>query len=71
MRMRQQLENGVGIYERRFGRPFLIRTTGRPPEQILAQLWNRLGNDLDTEDRVLAQQLRERALIMLARTVVH
>jgi len=47
----------------------VIRTTGRLPAQILVQLWDRLGNDIDTEDRVLAQQLREIALLKLADTI--
>jgi len=68
-RVGQQLQAGVETYQRRFARPFVIRTTGRLPAQILVQLRDRLGNDIDTEDRVLAQQLREIALLKLADTI--
>ena len=38
---------GNAAYEERFGRVFLIRAAGRPPEQILAELRRRLANDDD------------------------
>jgi len=63
--LRQQIESGVRTYENRFGRPFIVRSRDRLPAEILVQLWDRLGHDLDTEDRVLAQQLREDALLDL------
>lgn len=69
IRLRQQLQTGIESYERRFGRPFVIRTDGRLPAQILVQLWDRLGHDVDAEDRVVAQQLREIALRHLANVV--
>ena len=65
-RIREQLAAGVQTYQQRFGRPFLIRTQGRSPAELLTQLWNRLGNDPDTEDRVLAHELRQAALLKLA-----
>lgn len=68
-RIGEQLAAGFCTYEQRFGRPFLIRTAGRLPAQILVQLWDRLGHDVDTEDKVLAQQLRELALLELAARV--
>lgn len=61
-----QLAAGNRAYEERFGRVFLIRAAGRSGEEILAQLETRLGNDPDTEDTVVAGQLREIALLRLA-----
>ena len=65
-RLRDQLTTGAHSYEERFGRPFLVQTTGRSPEELLVQLWDRLGNDPDTEDQVLAHELRQDALRELA-----
>lgn len=67
--LREQLAAGVAQYQRRFARPFMIRTDGKSDRQVLVQLWERLGHDPDTEDRVLAQQLRENALVNLARII--
>lgn len=67
--LREQLAGAVTHYRRRFGRPFLIRTEGKAPTQVLVELWERLGHDIDVEDRVLAQQVRETALLTLARLV--
>lgn len=36
-------------YERRFGRVFLVRAAGRTPEELLAELRRRLGNEPDVE----------------------
>jgi len=69
-RFREQLADGVRTYQQRFGRPFLIGTTGRLPAQILVQLWDRLSHDPDTEDQVLASQLRQLALDEVANKVV-
>jgi OHCU decarboxylase len=44
------------VYERRFGHVFLISAAGRGPEEILADLESRLGNDPVTELRVAADQ---------------
>ena len=67
--LRGQLAGAVTQYQHRFGRPFLIRTEGKAHTQILVELWERLGHDLDTEDRVLAQQVRETTLVTLARRI--
>ena len=67
--LRVQLAAGVAQYERRFGRAFLLRREGRDDAQVLVELWTRLGHDIDTEDRVLAQQVRENALAALARLI--
>ena len=64
-----RLAEGNRAYERRFGRVFLIRAAGRSSEEILAQLQTRLGHDQDTEDDVVADQLRQIALVRLAQVV--
>jgi OHCU decarboxylase len=45
-------------YEERFGHVFLISAAGRPAEEILANLRDRMGNDPDTEVRVAAEEHR-------------
>lgn len=67
--IQQQLAEGNGAYERRFGRVFLIRAAGRSSNEILRQLQTRLRNDPDTEDGVVADQLRQIALVRLAGAV--
>jgi len=52
-------------YEKQFGRVFLIRAAGRSSEEILAALEQRLGNDPATEAGVVADQLRQIALLRL------
>ena len=49
-----QLAEGNRRYEARFGRVFLVRASGRTPEEMLALLRTRLGNDPETELRVAA-----------------
>ena len=63
--VRRRLAEGNRAYERRFGRIFLIRAAGRSSEEILTQLEARLQNDPDTEDQVVADQLRQIALVRL------
>jgi len=43
------IAEGNAAYERRFGRVFLVRAAGRTPDELLAELDRRLGNDPDTE----------------------
>lgn len=52
-------------YEHRFGRVFLICATGLSSGQILTAARARLGNDDDTERRVVAEELRKIALVRL------
>ena len=52
-------------YEERFGRIFLIRAAGRSPEEMLAELKRRLGNDELTEATEAIEQLRQIALLRL------
>ena len=44
---------------------FLIRAAGRTPEEILDQLSTRMDNDPGTEQAVVADQLRQIALLRL------
>ena len=67
--VQRQLAAGNRAYEQRFGRVFLIRAAGRSSTEILDKLQTRLGNDPDTEDEVVADQLRQIALIRLAGVV--
>lgn len=59
------LREGNLAYEQRFGRVFLIRAAGRDAAGILASLRERLGNADEAEERVVAEQLREIALLRL------
>jgi 2-oxo-4-hydroxy-4-carboxy-5-ureidoimidazoline decarboxylase len=43
-------------YEARFGHVFLICATGKGPEEMLAALEERLGNDPDTELRIAVEE---------------
>ena len=67
--VQQALREGNLAYEERFGRVFLIRAAGRSAEEILSTLQERLRNDADAEDRIVAEQLREIALLRLRGTV--
>ena len=67
--IQRQLAEGNRAYEQRFGRVFLIRAAGRSSTEILEKLQTRLGNDPDTEDEVVADQLRQIALVRLAGVV--
>lgn len=61
----RRLRDGNIAYEQKFGRVFLIRAAGRTSEEILAQLDERLGNDSATEDGIVAEQLRQIAVLRL------
>ena len=67
--VQRQLVEGNQAYEQRFGRVFLIRAAGRSSTEILDKLQARLVNSPDTEDEVVADQLRQIALIRLAGVV--
>lgn len=60
-----RLRAGNRAYEERFGHVFLIRAAGRSAAEILSALDERLGNDPATERRVVAEQLREIAVLRL------
>jgi 2-oxo-4-hydroxy-4-carboxy-5-ureidoimidazoline decarboxylase len=67
--IQEALRAGNIAYEERFGRVFLIRAAGRSAAEILASLQERLQNDPEVEDLVVAEQLREIALLRLRGTV--
>lgn len=52
-------------YENRFGHVFLIRAAGRSSKDILAALEERLANDPETERSIMADQLRQIAVLRL------
>ena len=56
---RAALLEGNRAYEERFDHVFLIRAAGRTPEEMLAELRRRLGNDEETERREATGQLAE------------
>ena len=60
---------GNQAYEERFGQVFLIRAAGRSAEEILAALESRLTNDEKTEQSIVADQLRQIALLRLSKAV--
>ena len=63
--VQRRLAEGNRRYEERFGHVFLIRAAGRTSEEILASLEDRLGNDPETEKSIMADQLRQIALLRL------
>jgi 2-oxo-4-hydroxy-4-carboxy-5-ureidoimidazoline decarboxylase len=67
--VQQALADGNRAYEERFGRVFLICATGLGAEEILASLRERLGNDDESEARVVADELRKIALLRLDRVL--
>ncbi len=56
---------GNHAYEERFGRVFLIRAAGRSSQEVLDALNARLEHSPDQEIAVVAQQLREIAVLRL------
>lgn len=67
--IQQSLREGNLAYEERFGRVFLIRAAGRSADEILSSLQERLQNDDAAEERIVAEELREIALLRLRGTV--
>lgn len=59
------LAQGNKDYEEKFGRVFLIRAAGRTAPEILQALKERLANSPAEEDTIVAQQLREIAVLRL------
>lgn len=58
-RTRERLREGNLAYESRFDRVFLVRAAGRTPQELLAELERRLGNDPDTEQSEVVEQLAQ------------
>ena len=59
------LAEGNRAYERQFGRVFLIRAAGRSAAEILDALTERLAHTPAEEEPVVAEQLREIAVLRL------
>ena len=64
-RVAAALADGNRAYEERFGRVFLIRAAGRSSREILAALTERLGHTPAEEEPVVADQLRQIAVLRL------
>jgi len=56
---REAFVDGNGRYEDRFDHVFLIRASGRTPDEMLAELERRLGNDEETERAEVTEQLAQ------------
>ena len=56
---RVALLDGNRAYEDRFDHVFLIRAAGRSPEEMLAELRRRLGNDAESERAEATEQLAQ------------
>ena len=63
------LAEGNRAYEERFGRVFLICASGLSADQVLAALRERLDNDPESEIGVVADELRQIALLRLERVL--
>ncbi|MFC9919927.1 2-oxo-4-hydroxy-4-carboxy-5-ureidoimidazoline decarboxylase [Agromyces binzhouensis] len=59
------LAEGNRAYEQKFGRVFLIRAAGRSSREILDALTARLAHTPDQEEPVVADQLRQIAVLRL------
>ncbi len=67
--LKRALADGNRAYERRFGHVFLIRAAGRGPDEILAELTRRLGNDPVGERAETTAQLAEITRLRVERLV--
>ena len=56
---RDALVDGNRRYEDRFDHVFLIRASGRTPDEMLAELERRLGNDEEAERAEVTEQLAQ------------
>lgn len=61
----EALRSANAAYEARFDRVFLIRAAGRDAAEILAECRRRTANDPVTEEREVADQLGQIALLRL------
>lgn len=69
METQQALLEGNIAYEKKFGHIFLIRALGLDSTQILQALNYRLLNDVETERRIVKQQLGEITLLRLSNEI--
>ncbi|WP_433467774.1 2-oxo-4-hydroxy-4-carboxy-5-ureidoimidazoline decarboxylase [Spirillospora sp. CA-128828] len=63
------LIEGNRAYERRFGHVFLICASGLPALEMLGDLLERLGNDVETERDVVRRELAKIVDLRLAKLV--
>lgn len=63
----QALRDGNIAYEQRFGHVFLVRAAGRDPQDMLAELRRRLGNDETSERAEVTEQLAQITRLRLER----
>lgn len=63
--LQAQIREANAAYEARFDRVFLIRAAGRDAAEILAECRRRLDNHPRTEEREVADQLGQIALLRL------
>jgi 2-oxo-4-hydroxy-4-carboxy-5-ureidoimidazoline decarboxylase len=66
-RTRSALIAANRAYEEKFGHVFLIFASGRSQEEILAAATARFANDEETEQAIVAEELRKIALLRLER----
>lgn len=59
------LAAGNRAYEAKFDQVFLIRAAGRSPQEIIETLHQRMENTAEEEALIVAQQLREIAVLRL------
>jgi 2-oxo-4-hydroxy-4-carboxy-5-ureidoimidazoline decarboxylase len=57
--VRTAIVEGNRAYEERFGHVFLIRASGRTPEEMLAELRRRLDDDEESEQAEVTEQLAQ------------
>ena len=67
--VRTALREGNVAYEERSDQVFLIRAAGRSPAEVLAELRRQPGNDLESERREVAAQLRQITRLRLERSL--
>jgi 2-oxo-4-hydroxy-4-carboxy-5-ureidoimidazoline decarboxylase len=63
------LAEGNRTYEEKFGRVFLIRAAGRSAAEMLGALQERLRHTPEEEEPIVAEQLREIAVLRLEQTL--
>ncbi|MEV6774274.1 2-oxo-4-hydroxy-4-carboxy-5-ureidoimidazoline decarboxylase [Nocardia sp. NPDC051030] len=57
-------------YEAKFGHVYLVCASGRTSEELLAVLMERIGNDAETERRIVRQELGKINRIRLRRLLI-
>ncbi|WP_433758605.1 2-oxo-4-hydroxy-4-carboxy-5-ureidoimidazoline decarboxylase [Nocardia sp. CA-135398] len=65
--VREGLAEGNLAYERKFGHIYLVCATGKSADELLELLTARLGNDPETERRIMRTELAKINRIRLAR----